>query len=70
MKPLKEYTVFDLEHGDKIYNSATNTIGIITNITETSYEYIEAFVKWSNENTETKLNLYDKNYYLLTRGNI
>lgn len=43
--PLNKTNVFDLTIGDKVYDKSSNQIGIISDIRETGYEVVEAFVK-------------------------
>lgn len=50
-------SVFDLNVNDKVRDSS-GKLGIITNIKETSYECIEAFVIWDGAKEEEVLNIY------------
>ncbi len=38
-------SVFDLRPGMEVFDKASNTAGVIVNITETNYEEVEALVK-------------------------
>ena len=64
MRPIHKMSVFDLKLHDRILNSETKLTGQVVSIDETSYEYIEALVTWSDK-SQSRLNMYDKNLYLI-----
>lgn len=49
---VKTLSVFDLEVGTKIYDKSTDKYGIISDIRETGYEVIDAFILLDGETTE------------------
>ncbi len=50
--------VFELKKGMKVYDAFKNRYGLISDIRETSAEWIEPFVKWEDAEKEEQLNMY------------
>lgn len=65
MKALNTVSVFDLNVNDKILNTETQRTGVVVDIRETAYEWVDAFVYWPDTDTEEILEMYDKNLYLV-----
>ena len=49
---VKDVGVFGLNKGDKVLDKASGKQGIISNVTETAPEWVEAFVKFDGEDKE------------------
>lgn len=50
---VKDASVFDLEPGLRVYDRATSRHGTISDIRETGYEVIEAFIQLDGDINET-----------------
>jgi len=50
---VKDASVFDLSPGLRVYDRSTGKHGVISDVRETGYEVIEAFIQFDGEIQET-----------------
>ncbi len=51
---LSKISVFDLKPGAKVYDKASNKEGVISDVKETSFEVVEAFIKLEGQEAEVR----------------